>query len=237
MALTTTWTQQDTVSFTAGTLATISSIRGEVEKNIHRGTLSGSSSPTSTQVDSWIIRGKQELCEIYGFSWRRKYVYADLAAGTWRYAMPADFTGGGAETRIRNLTDDVPIEYVDNITFDMEFPDVAGSSNGSPDYYTIKDRELWFSCPANGVYRLELEYPRTGDDTTTTDVSYIPESFRYDLADYGIYKSYLFLQMWQEAQFFKVDWEEGIQESKKPSGKSKWSAMGYRIQNWQNVKI
>ena len=233
MALTTTWTQQDTVAFTAGTLATISDCVSEVGATIHRGTLSASTSPTETQVQNWLIRAKQELSEMYGFTWRRAYKYADTVAGTWCYALPADYAGGGSVNRLRNLTDDELVTFVDPATFDAEYPDPAGSSNGAVDYYTIKDRELWLSCPANGVVRLELEYNRSGDDTSATDISYLPEIMRFKIIDFAVYRSYLHLQMWDAANIFKAEWGMGVQQSKKGDGSKKWASMGYMCRNWQ----
>ena len=236
MALSTTWTQQDVVGFNSGTLATLADCRTQVQNNLHRGTLSSTSSPTDTQVNDWIARGKQELAERYGFSWRRVYSYADTSSGVWRFALPKDFAGGGAETRLRNLTDDEIVEYVDPITFDNLYPDPAGNDNSTLDYYTIKDRELWLSAPADGAYRLELEYVRTGEDATPSDVSYLPEIMRFRVCDFATYMAFKFLMQWEAASMYKVDWIGGVEQSKSSDGKKKWAAMNYMARNWHNMK-
>jgi hypothetical protein len=235
--LSTTWTARDYgVAFNQGTLANQAAILGQVEDNLHRGTLSASTSPTNTQVNNWIVRAKQELLERFGFTWRRAYAYASLAAGTAQYGLPTDFIGGGGETRLRNTTDDAIITYVDNVTFDYEFPDPLGTNNASPEYYTIKDRELWLSSPSDGTYTVELEYNRSGDDSTASDISYIPEVFRFKLADRVTFLAFRFLQMWEAAAMYKVDWEEGVERGKKQDARGKWAAMGYMMKHWSYKK-
>ena len=231
MAITSpTWTQRDALAFTAGTLATISSCASQVEQVLHRGTLSGSTTPTSTQVQGYLIFAKQELCEQFGFTWKRTFSYAAPAAGEWQLGLPADF-GGGAYI-LRDITSDKRLSSIDHVTFDTLYPDVAGSAQSKPEYYTIKDRELWMHAPLNGTYTIELEYHRTGDDSTATDVSYLPELFRYKICTYAIYKSFILLQNWQAAQAHKSEWEMGLQKSKRGDGKKKWQAMGYMAKAW-----
>ena len=231
MAITSpTWTQRDSLAFTAGTLATIASCVSQVEQVLHRGTLSASTTPTSAQVQGYLKFAKQELCEQFGFTWKRTFSYAAPAAGEWQLGLPADF-GGGAYV-LRDITSDTRLSHIDSVTFDTLYPDVAGSSQAAPKYYTIKDRELWMHAPLNGTYTIELEYHRTGDDVTATDVSYLPELFRYKICTYAIYKSFILLQNWQAAQAHKSEWEMGLQKSKRGDGKKKWQAMGYMAKAW-----
>jgi len=235
MALTTTWTENDSVGFNTGVLADIASCLTQVENNIHRGTLSTSSSPTSEQVNTWLKRCKQELAERHGFSWRRLYAYADTVTGTWRYALPLDFAGSGQETRLANTTDDEILHLVDNITFDNLYPDPSANSAKKVEEYTIKDRELWFSAPANGVTRLELEYHRTGADAVSSDVSYLPELFRFRICDGATYLAFRFLMQWDAANLYKADWLGGVEQSKSSDTKKKWAQMGYQARNWHNM--
>jgi len=231
--LSTTWTDRNFgVAFNQGTLANQAAVLGQVEDNLHRGTLSASTSPTNTQVNNWIVRAKEELLERFSFSFRRRYAYAALAGGTWQYGLPADFSGDGRQTRLRNITEDEVIEYVDPITFDYRFPDPSGADNGYPYYYTIKERELWLSTPADGTYTVELEYERSGDDTSAGDISYIPEVYRFKLADRVTFLSFRYLQMWEAASMYKVDWEEGVERSKKQDAKGKWAGMNYMARHW-----
>jgi hypothetical protein len=230
MALTTTWTGRDALAFTAGTLSTITDCITQVEQVLHRGTLSTSTSPTSTQVQNYLIFGKQELCDEFGFTWRRKYSYAATVSGTWRYALPSDFGEGGYV--LRDITNDTRLSFVEQVTFDTLYPDVAGASNDQPEYYTIKDRELWLSAPANGAYTLELEYLRTGDDSTATDISFLPEIFRSKICSYAIYKSFLLLQQYDVAGIYKSEWEQGLSKSRRADGRKKWSDFGYMAKAW-----
>jgi len=215
------------VSFNAGTLSDIDDCITHVQSNLNRGTLSATSKPTSTEVQNWLIRAKQELMETHGFTWRRVFSYLDTVAGTYRYALPLDFGEGGYI--IRDITNDKRLTPIDPTAFDSIFVDVAGDENATLTYYTIKDRELWLSNPAGGVYRLELEYMRTGDDSTSTDVSYLPELARYKICDYATYRSFIALEMWEAASAYKGEWTSGISVSKKRDNRKRWAALGYKV--------
>jgi hypothetical protein len=230
-SISTTWTQRDTVAFTAGTLSDIDDCVAHIGKHLHRGTLSASSTPSETDVQNFLIRGKQKLAEKYGFTWKRKYAYAATAAGTWQYALPADFGGGG--TMVRELTAlDARLTYYDNASFDTAYSDPAGSANVAPKIYTIKDRELWLHAPANGTYVLELEYQRTGDDSTAADIAWLPESARFKICDYAIYRSFILLQNWNAAQMYKSEWAEDVFDAKHGNAQQKWAQMNYQARNW-----
>ncbi len=234
MTLSTAWTDQSAVSFNQSTLSTTSHLTGQVQANLNRGTLSTSSHPSLAQVSAWLIRGKEKLMQKYGFSWKRKFAYCSTASGEYRYALPADFASGG--TILRDLTQNIRLSFVDPIRFDTNFPDVAGYSNAIPVYYTIKDRELWLQSPADGTYVFELEYPRTGEDSTAETWDYIPEAYLFQLTDYATYRSFMVLQMWDAAKAYKSEWEFDASEGKKDDGKKKWAQMNYQCQNWHNFK-
>ena len=233
MVLTTTWTAPDVVEFTAGTLADQAAIRGYVETHLRRGTLSGSTTPTDAEVNTDIIRAKQELCEVFGFTWQRRYQYADTVAGTYRYALPKDFAGG--DVRLRDTTNDRFLEWIDPFRFDLKFPDVSKESRNKTQVFTIKDRELWISPPPAAVYRLELDYGRAGDDSTAADVTYLPELMRFKCGDYAIYKGFMSLHMWQEAQLWKQEWMEGLLKSRRADKRKRWAATGYQALTWQQA--
>jgi len=218
------------VAFNAGTLSDISDCVTEVENNLNRGTLSSSSNPTSTQVQNWLIKAKQKLMEIHGYTWRRVFAYMDTSSGEYRYALPADFGSGGHV--LRDITQDERLVPIDPVMFDTMFPDCAGSDSSYPEFYTIKDRELWFSKPTSGVYRLELEYARTGDDSSASDVSYIPELRRFDMCDYAIYKSFVVLRLFEAAAPYKQEWIESTNISKSIDTRKRWSALGYKRRLW-----
>lgn len=233
MAVETTWTGQDAVAFTAGTLSTIADCATQVGSNLNR-TLSGTSSPTSTEVQNWLIRGKEELLEEFDFPWKRLFVYADTVASTYRYALPKDYVG--EETLVRDLDQDKRLSFMDRISFNTDYPDPAGAGNAVPSIYTIKDRELWLHAPASGVYRFELEYQRSGDDATSTDISYLPELMRFKICDFASSRAFLKLQQFEAANMYKMEWERGLKKSKRRDGVSKWAEMGYYMRNWHNVK-
>ena len=229
-SLTTSWTEQSVVAFTAGTLSTINSMVSEVETKIQRGTLSATTVPTTTQVQNWLIRGKEELAEIKNFTWSRKYAYADTAAGTWRYALPADY--GGGDVSLRDLTNDKKIPVWSRIGFDSEYPDPAGNDNDEPDVACIRGRELWMNCPADGTYRYELEYNRTGEDSTSTDVSWIPEIDRWRICDFAVMEAFYSLQQWEAGDRYAQRWGFNMDKARKADGKQKWQDMDYHCPLW-----
>jgi hypothetical protein len=229
-ALTTSWTEQSVVAFTVGTLASITQMTTEVESKLRRGTLGASSTPTSTQVQNWLIRGKEELAEIKNFTWTRKYAYADTVASTFRYALPADYHGG--DVYLRDITNDKMIPIWPEIAFNNSFPDPAGNTNAEPDVCSIRGRELWLNCPANAVYRYELEYNRTGDDATATDVTWIPEIDRWRICDFAVYQSFLSLHQWEAANLYKQEWMMDLTKARSADGKQKWKGMDYHCPLW-----
>jgi len=220
--------------FTQSTLSTTGNLTNQVQSNINRGTLSATSKPTLNEVTIWLIEGKQLMLERYGFTWARRFVYTTTTSGTYRYALPGDFAGGG--TILRDLTQDKRLSFTDPVTFDTLYPDVAGTSNGTPLDYTIKDMELWLQAPANGSYTFELEYSRSGEDTVAETWDYIPESKLFKITDYATHRSFLVLQMWDAAGIYRTLWESEMMHTKKMDGKKKWASLGYMIKNWHYVK-
>jgi len=220
-ALSTTWTENSVVAFTAGTLSTISDCRDYVSTKLKRGTLSANSSPSITEVNEELSRAKEHLMERFGFSWQRKYSYASTTAASYRYAMPADYTGG--RVSLRDTTNDRLLTYIDPDKFDLKYPDPSEESSDKSDCYTIKDRELWLVPPSGGTYTLELEYSRSGDDTSATDISYIPEVLRFKMCDFAIYQCFMGLHMWQAASLYKQEWMEGLLTSRREDNRKKWS--------------
>jgi len=134
------------------------------------------------------------------------------------------------------LTQDERLSFMNPISFDTVYPDVAGSSNAIPNEYTIKDRELWLSAPATGVYRLELEYTRSGEDSTAETWDYLPEAMLFKLSDYATYRAFMMLQDWNAAQAYKSEWVQDTQASKTDDAKKKWAQMNYMIPNWHYTK-
>ena len=229
--LSTTWTEQSVVGFTTGTLADLAGIRGYVESKLRRGTLSASTTPTVTEINREIVRAKQALCEAFGFTWQRRYSYADTVADQYRYALPSDFAGG--EVRLRDMTNDRFIDWIEPFRFDLKYPDVSEESSNKPQAFTIKDRELWLVPAAGAVYRLEFEYGRTGDDTSTDDVSYLPETMRFKCADFATYQGFMMVHDFAKAQVYKQEWMEGLLAGKRADNRKRWAHSGFQAMTWQ----
>lgn len=227
--LSTAWSEFSVVNFTAGTLPSVSACADEVEGKIRRGTLSATSTPTLTQVYTWLIRAKEELAEVRKFTWRKRYVTAVSVAGTYRYGLPPDY--GGGEIKLRDVTNDNVIRFIDNNQFDVLFPDVSEETSGESVVATIKNRELWVAPPPDGADIFELEYSRTGDDITTTDFSWLPELERFRCCDFATAEAFASLHDLEKAQFYLARWDSGVKKAIMADGKRKWSQIGYRARS------
>lgn len=214
------WQEVDLVSFTAGTMADIDSMKTEVESKLQRGTLSGTSSPTTAEVGIWLVRAKEEFMETGGYSFARRFVYATATAATYRFALPPDFGGGGSY--LRDITNNARVRYTDRETFDRLYPDPSEFGSGSLKRFTVKGRELW-TYPAGNGARLELEYTRTGDDNTATDVSYIPERYRWKIVDMALIEAFESLQEYDKATYYQRKGTSRIALAKKSDSKQKMS--------------
>jgi len=222
----TTWVEYPTVSFTAGTLSDISAMVTEVESKLKRGTLSATSSPTSTDVQRWLVRAKEEIMQIKSFTFARRYAYASLTSGEYRVSLPPDYNGG--DVRIKDQTNDRSITLWPATLFDTKFPDPDEESSNKPLVGCIKNMELWLVPPVSGTTIIEAEYERSGDDNTSTDMTFLPEIERFRCCDYATYESFESLHDLEKAAWFKGKWGDGLARSSKANAKRKWKEMGFR---------
>ncbi len=232
---TTTWTQKDAVAFTAGTLTTIASCVTYVEAKLQRGTLSTSTTPTLAQIQQELIRAKEELCDVYGFTWQRCYSSAATVSSQVIYALPKDFQGGRAA--LRDTTNDVMLEWISPYQYDLKYPDPSVESNSEPVAFTIKDRELWLIPPPAGVYTVELEYDRSGDDSTATAIDYIPELFRFRMCDKALAEGFKILHRFDVSQQYEASWSKTLQVAKRNDSKKKWGSSGFQALSWQQAYV
>ncbi len=218
--LDTSWQEFSTVAFTAGTLATMSACIDAVGDNLQRGAITATTTPKDTQISRWVIRAKQKLARAKNFTFKRRYAFAETAANTFRYSLPPDWDGG--DVALHDVTNDREIIIWPNRHFDLKFPDPSEETGGEPLIATIKGMELWLSPPAGGIYEIRLEYGRTGADETAADISWLPEPERFMCVDYATYKSFLLLQMWSAATFYKSEFNEVLGMSVRQDVVRKW---------------
>lgn len=225
-SLDTTYTEQSAVAFTAGVLSSISACVSEVEAKLKRGTLSTTTVPTLAQVQNWLSRKKQELSETRRFTWKRRYAYASTSAGTYRYSLPPDFNGGWCT--VTDTTNGRAVTLWEPVRFEKAYPSISTDSTDDIFIGTIKDRELWLSPPPDGTYTLELQYDRSGDDATPTDVSWLPEMERYRICDGALAEAFSSLHMWQQSAYYEGKWNQGIRQAMRADGKKRWHGMNFQ---------
>ncbi len=228
-SLTTAWTEQATVGFTSGVLSTISDCVTEVEAFLKRGTLSGTTAPTVTQVKNWVRRAKLKLASVKSYTFARKYATATMTAGTWRYALPADFNG--MLGFLKDTTNNRPIPMVDASYFDMKYPDPDEESNADILVATIKNMELWVMPPPADADVLMMEYHRSGAETSADDMTWLPEEDRFLCCDYAKWQSFYSLHMFEEGNLFRQQWYDGLREDRVADGRRKWRSMRYQMLN------
>ena len=225
-----TYTQYSGPDFTVGTLSNIAACIDYIETHLQRGTLASQTVPTLQMAYEEIARAKEELLSVGTFSFKRKYVYTTTEASAYRYALPADFDGG--EFRLRDVTNNFSPKYYPRHLYDNKFPDMSEESNGAIEAYTIKDRELWTYPPSSGSATLELEYGRSGDDTSAKDVSYLPELYRFAMCDGAIGRLFRSLKQYDVAKMYENDFQRILTHLKKRDNAKKW-AKGGQAMTWQ----
>lgn len=238
--LTTAWTEQPIAVFTSGALSTMATCITEMESKLKRGTLGSSSAPTLTQAQNWLKRAKLEIAESFGFEFKRKYAYCDLAANTYIYSLPPDFDGG--QVSLKDITNNRDIPIWSRAWFDLKFPDPSEESSDQVLVACIKNMELWVAPPANGSDRLELEYPRSGAETTADDFSWLPELMRYRCCDFAEAEAFESLHQFDVSDRYRMKYEAGLMKAKKADARKRWQGKSlraisvfehYRARNYQ----
>jgi len=220
--LDTTWTEQTIAIFTSGVLSTLATCVTEVESKLKRGTLSATTSPSSTQVQNWLKRAKLEIAEAKDFGFTRKYVSGTLTAGAYRYALPPDYRGG--EVSLRDISNDRFIPVVPRARFDMVFPDPSEETSNEVLTACIKNMELWFAPPPAAADTIEIEYARSGAETTSDDFSWLPEKERFVCCDFAVSEAFESLHMWEESARYRGKYERSLMNSKLADGRRKWKS-------------
>ena len=227
--LDTSWTEQTIAIFTAGALSDIDACIAEVESKLKRGTLSTSTAPTLAQAQNWLRRAKLEIAEAKDFGFTRKYVSGTLTAGSYRYALPPDYRGG--EISIRDTSNDRFIPVWPRAKFDMMLPDPGEESNDEVLCACIKNMELWFAPPPKAADTIEVEYPRSGAETTASDFSWLPDKERFLCCDFAAAEALESLHMWEESNRYRTKYIQGLRGSIRADGRRKWKSKRHSMLN------
>ena len=227
--ISTTWTEQDIVAFTSGVLSSLADCVAEVEAKIKRGTLTTATTPTLAQVEGWLKRGKMELAEAKGFTFDRKYAAVTLVADQYIYALPPDYNG--IAISLRDTTNDRNITIWPEGLFNKTFPDPSKETSGEVMLACIKNMELWLIPPPDSTDALELEYDRSGAETTADDFTWLPEIERFRVCDFAVGEAFLSLHMWEQANLYTQRWNSAIKKAIRVDGKRKWKGKQYQAIN------
>ena len=236
----TAWTEQSIAVFTSGVLSSMATCITEVESKLKRGTLGTSSTPTLAQTQNWLKRAKLEISESFGFGFKRKYAYCDLTANSYVYSLPPDFDGG--QVTLKDITNNRDIPIWPRSWFDLKFPDPSEESSDQVLVACIKNMELWVAPPPNGSDRLELEYPRSGAETTADDFSWLPELMRYRCCDFAQAEAFESLHQFDLADRFRNKFEVGVIKASRSDARKRWQGKSlsainifqhYRAGNYQ----
>lgn len=227
--LDTTYTEQSTVAFTAGTLSTVADLVTEVESKLQRGILSTSSLPKASDVQRWLIRAKQEIAGVKNFTWKRRYASVTTVANQYRYSLPPDYQGGF--TKLRDVSNNKAIIIINTHMFDERYPDPSEESQGEVEVAAVKNMEVWFAPVPGDAYDIELEYDRSGDDNTPTDFSWLPESERFLCCDFAISEAFEALRNYSAMNSFRNKWKEGMRRAERSDGKKKWKTTDFQARS------
>lgn len=225
-----TYTDYTGPSFTAGTLTDIDECIDYIESHLQRGSLASQTVPTLTMAYEEVTRAKQELLFYNDFSFKRRYAYTTTTASAYRYALPTDFSGG--DFTLRDTTNNHYPKYFIRHMFDKMYPDMSEEANGQTLGYTIKGKELWTYPPTAAGVTFELEYGRSGDDSTQTDLSYIPQMYRYMICDRALSLLFRVIQKFDVAKMYEGDWVRMVAQAKKSDNRQKWAKGGQAV-TWQ----
>ena len=217
--LDTAWIENSASAFTAGVLSSLATCVTEVEGKLKRGTLSATTAPTLAQVQGWLKRAKLELMADKDYSYARKYAYCDLTAGTYRYAMPGDY--GGGSIVIKDTTNDRAIPIWRPDWFDKKFPDPSEETSNEVLVACIKNMELWFAPPPDSSDRIEMEYPRSGAETTADDFSFLPELERFLCCDFACAEAFESLHMFDVSDRFRGKYESLLTKVRRADNRKK----------------
>ena len=215
----TSWTEGSIAVFTSGVLSSMANCVTEVEGKLKRGTLSATTAPTLTQVQNWLKRAKLELLEFKNYTFSRKYAYADAVAGQYVYSLPPDFNGGSVV--LRDTTNDRLIPLWMPEWYDKKYPDPSEETNNEVLHATIKNMTLWVAPPPDSSDRFELEYSRSGAETTADDFSFIPELERFRCCDFALAHAFESLHMFDVSDRYMNYWNTGLMKSVKADNRRK----------------
>ena len=221
----TSWTEQTLGFFTTGDLSSLATCVTEVESKLKRGSLGSASTPTTTQIEYWLKRKKLEVAEAFGFTFKRKYATCTLTADTYRYSLPPDFDGGQVSLRDTSNNREIPVWDIG--LFNRTFADPSEESSNDVKVACVKNMELWLAPPPAATDTLEIEYPRSGAETTADDFSWLPAIMRYRCCDGAVAEAFESLHMWEEANLFHQKFEMGMMKAKRADNRKRWQ--GKRI--------
>jgi hypothetical protein len=171
---------------------------------------------------------------IRSFTYARKYASATLTAGDYRVGLPEDYNGNPS---LRDTTNDRYIMVVGSDVIDKAYPDISAENQNEPIYATIKNMELWLVPPVDASTVLELEYDRSGAESTSDSFAWMPELDRFLCCDFAIAEAFESIHMWGESDRYRQKWAMGTGMLVKADGRRKWKQRRSAISVFQEQHL
>jgi hypothetical protein len=161
-----------------------------------------------------------EVAEAFGFTYIRKYAYTTLVVGQYRYSLPPDF---GGVISLVDTTNNRDIVVDAESRYDLVLPDPSDATSGRVRFACVKNLELWLGPPPDSTDTFQLEYERSGAETTADDYTWLPELMRYRCCDGAIAEAFEAIHMWQESDRYVAKFEMGLAKARRADSKRKWT--------------
>lgn len=176
---------------------------------------------TDTVLNNWLLIGDKEVCAstrciLNDYSWTTaedEQSWNILEKVPKFYAID-DFPGGGV------IFDNDPLDLTTIAQLDQDYSTWRTRSSGTPEYYFIRGKFLWFDRPVDSASTLQIYFSEISDDFNSDGImpfnqlSYL-EPFHNSLVLYLIYRAKSKMNKPVEAQTAKQEFSNYIAWMKK----------------------
>lgn len=188
---------------------------------------------SDTVLNNWLLVGDKEICAsirciLNDYTWTAAEDEQswDLIEKIPKFYAIDDFPGGGV------IFDNGPLDLITIAQLDSEYSTWRTRSSGTPDYYFIRGKTLWFDRPIDSASDIQVYYSAISDDfnsdgiTPFNQLSYL-EPFHNSLVLYLTYRAKSKIGKPQEAQLAKQEFSNYITWMKKEIVSSRKGVINY----------